>query len=267
MRPKKSLSDPYRIMARHYDSAYAQMKDLIDAPFYFELAKKSRGPVLEIGCGTGRVLLPIARAGIEIHGLDASPHMLKILSGRLTTESAAVRKRVRLHKGDMRRFRLRRKFPLVTMPFRPLQHMHTLADQLAALRTAALHLAPRGIFAFDVYYPNFEKIFGGIGKEIQEVEWPVPGRPGEMIRRFYRKEFVDKIGQTIGLSFLFRTYKDEKLTHEETDRFVMSFYTYPHLRALFLLAGLEPVAEYGSFKKTPLDNSSPEMIFLLRKSK
>lgn len=267
MRPKKNLSDPYRIMARHYDSAYSQMKDLIDAPFYFELAKKSRGPVLEIGCGTGRVLLPIARAGIEIHGLDASPHMLKILSGRLTTESADVRKRVRLHKGDMRRFRLRRKFPLVIMPFRPLQHMHTLADQLAALRTAALHLAPRGIFAFDVYYPNFEKILGGIGEEIQEIEWPVPGQPGKMIRRFYRKEFVDKIRQTIGLSFLFRTYKGEKLIHEEADRFAMSFYTYPHLRALFLLAGLEPVAEYGSFKKTPLDNSSPEMIFLLRKSK
>jgi SAM-dependent methyltransferase len=267
MRPKRNLSDPYRIMARHYDSAYAQMKDLIDAPFYFELAKKSRGPVLEIGCGTGRVLLPIARAGIEIHGLDASPHMLKILSERLTTESAAVRKKVHLHKGDMRRFRLRQKFPLVIMPFRPLQHMHTLADQLAALRTASLHLAPRGTFAFDVYFPNFEKILSGIGQETQEIEWPVPGRAGRMIRRFYRKEFVDKIHQTIGLSFLFRTYEGEKLIHEEPERFAMSFYTYPHLRALFLLAGLEPVAEYGSFKRTPLDNSSPEMVFLLRKSK
>lgn len=267
MRGKNPPSDTYRVMARHYDSAYAQMKELVDAPFYFDLAKESRGPVLEIGCGTGRVLLPIAHAGIEIHGLDASPHMLNILKTRLTAEPTAVRRKVHLHKGDMRRFRVRRKFPLVIMPFRPMQHMHTLADQLAALRAAARHLAPRGIFAFDVYFPNFEKILAGVGQEIQEIEWPVPGQPGRMIRRFYRKDSLDKIHQRIGLSFIFRTYEGEKLVHEESERFAMSFYTYPHLRALFLLAGLEPVTEYGSFKKTPLDNSSPEMIFLLRKVK
>jgi SAM-dependent methyltransferase len=223
--------------------------------------------VLEIGCGTGRILLPIARAGIEIHGVDASPHMLKILKERVAAEPADVRGKVHFHQGDMRQVRLGRKFPLVIMPFRPMQHMHTLEDQLAALRTAALHLTPHGILAFDVFFPNFEKILAGVGQEVQEIEWPVPGQPGKMIRRYYRKDSLDKIHQTIGLSFIFRTYDSGKLVQEESEQFSMSFYTYPHLRALFQLAGLEPIAEYGSFNKTPLDNSSPEMIFLLRKSK
>lgn len=267
MRGGKSSKDSYRVTARYYDAAYAAKTDLVDLSFYLELARKSRGPVLEIGCGTGRVLLPIARAGIEIHGLDASASMLRVLKERLASEPPTVRKKVRMHAGDMRHFRLARKFPLVLMPFRPLQHMHTVADQISALRTAAHHLSPRGLFAFDAFYPDYKKIFAGIGEEVQELVWTLPGAPGKIIRRFFRKESVDKIHQTIHFTFLYRTYDGEEMVQEESERFAMTYFTYPHLRALFLLAGLEPVAEYGSFQKTPLDNSSPEMIFLLRKSR
>jgi len=257
--------DSYHVSAKHYDAAYAAKSDLVDIPFYLDLARRSLGPILEIGCGTGRVLLPIAREGLEIHGLDASSPMLRILKQRLAAEPASVRRRVHLHTADMRRFRMKKKFPLVIMPFRPLQHMHTVPDQLAALRTAAHHLQKNGRFAFDVFYPDYEKIFSAIGQEIAEFEWPSPGAPGKTVRRFFRKESVDKINQRIEFTFLYRTFDGSHLLHEESERFSLSYFTYPHLRALFLLAGLEPVAEYGSCAKTPLDNSSPEMIFLLRK--
>ena len=257
----------YTVSAKHYDAAYAVKSDLVDVPFYLELAKKSRGPVLELGCGTGRILLPIARAGITIHGLDNSAAMLKVLKARVAAEPLQVRKLIHLHKGDMRRFRLGRKFRLVLMPFRPLQHMHTVPDQIAALRTAAAHVDRRGIFAFDVFYPDYEKIFSAIGQEIAEFEWPSPGAPGKTVRRFFRKESVDKIHQTIEFTFLYRTFDGTHLLHEESERFSLSYFTYPHLQALFVSAGLEPVAEYGSCAKTPLDNSASEMIFLLRKAR
>jgi len=77
---------------------------------------------------------------------------------------------------------------------------------------------------------------------------------------------VDKINQSFSVTFIFRTYRNGQLTAEENDTLKMSYYTYPHLRTLFLLAGLELVAEYGSFAKGPLDNSADEMIFLLRKA-
>jgi hypothetical protein len=71
-----NLSRSYNTSAKYYDGAYAVKADLVDLPFYVDLATKFGGPVLEIGCGTGRVLLPIARQGIEIHGVDNSLPML-----------------------------------------------------------------------------------------------------------------------------------------------------------------------------------------------
>jgi SAM-dependent methyltransferase len=259
------LKNSYRIMSRHYDAAYAAKADLVDLPFYLDLARRARGPVLEIGCGTGRVLLPIAREGVEIHGVDNSAPMLQVLKSRLVQETPEIRRKVHLHKGDMRRFRLNKKFPLVLAPFRPLQHMHTLGDQVRAFRTAAAHLSRTGTFAFDVFFPKFEKIQNGIGEEVQELEWTVEGEPNKTIRRFFRKESVDKIHQTFRFTFIFRTYEDAQLVREESEPFQMSYYTYPHLQALFQLAGLEIVNEYGSFSKTPLDNSAEQMIFLLRR--
>ena len=189
----KNLARSYSTSAKYYDGAYAVKPDLTDLPFYLDLAKKADGPVLEIGCGTGRVLLPIARQGIQIHGVDNSLPMLNILKKHLTQESPALRQIVRLHRGDMRHLRLNRKYPLVIMPFRPLQHMRTVDDQVRALASAAFHLQSHGIFAFDVFFPKFEKLSGGIGEEILELEWRDPTDPGTVLRRYVRKESIDKI--------------------------------------------------------------------------
>lgn len=267
--PTKSKSgapDVYTISARHYDVAYAAKSDLVDAPFYFDLARESGGPVLELGCGTGRVLLPIARSGIEIHGLDQSSAMLAILREKIEREPPEVRRRIALHEADMRQARLTQKFPLVIMPFRPFQHMHTLEDQIAALRTAASHLTESGRFAFDVFYPKFDSLLSGIGEERFEMEWPVEGKPGQFIRRYYRKDAIDKIRQEFSGTFIFRTFEGDRVVHEETAPLRMTWFLYPQLRALFLLAGLESIAEFGSFSKAPLDNSSAEMIFILRRA-
>jgi SAM-dependent methyltransferase len=260
----ESALETYALSARYYDAAYAAI-NLGDASFYLELAKQIGGPVLEIGCGTGRVLLPIARAGVEIHGLDQSPAMLEILNQKLAGEPEEVRRRVTLHSGDMRTARLNRKFSLVIIPFRPLQHMHTIDDQIAALRTAAYHLNDEGRFAFDVFYPRFDSLLSGIGEERFEMEWPV--EPGTIIRRSYRKDSIDKIHQIFSGVFIYRTFEGDRLIREETSPLHMTWYTYPQLRALFLLTDLEVVEEYGSFAKAPLDNSATEMIFVLtRKS-
>jgi SAM-dependent methyltransferase len=261
------VADSYRVSAKYYDGAYAAMRDLVDTPFYAGLAKESGGSVLEIGCGTGRVLLPTARLGIEIHGVDNSGPMLDMLKENLARETPAVQNKVTLHSGDMRGFRLNRKFPLVTIPFRPMQHMLTVADQVSALKTAAAHVAEDGILAFDVFYPKFDVLQLGIGEERLEAEWSPLSDPGTVIRRYFRKEEVDKINQSYTLTFIFRNHRSGELVLEEKETLKLSYYTYPHLRALFLLAGLETVTEYGSFAKTPLDNSATEMIFVLRRAR
>ncbi len=261
-----SALDTYQVIAKYYDGAYAAKQDLVDLPFYLDLAERSRGPLLEIACGTGRVLLPIARKGIEICGVDNSRPMLDVLNQNLALEPQEVRQRITVHEGDMRNFCLNRKFPLVMIPFRPMQHMFTVEDQLAALKSAAAHLTDSSILAFDVFYPKFDMIWTKVGEEVPEMEWTRPSDPTKLVRRFFRKDAIDKINQIFSFTFIFRTYESGDLILEETEAFRLCYYTYPHLRALFLLAGLEPVEEYGSFAKTPLDNSAEQMIFLLRKS-
>lgn len=258
--------DTYHVIAKYYDGAYAAKQDLVDLPFYLDLAQQSWGPVLEIACGTGRVLLPIARKGVEISGVDNSAPMLEILQQNLSREPEDVRQRVSIHEADMRTFRLNRRFPLVIIPFRPMQHMFTVEDQVAALEAAAAHLTESGILALDVFYPKFDMIWANLGEEVAEMEWVPASAPSKLVRRFFRKDAVDKINQIFSFTFIFRTYQAGELVLEESEAFRLSFYTYPHLRALFRLAGLEPVAEYGSFAKAPLDNNAEQMIFVLRKA-
>jgi len=260
------MSTPYELSAKYYDDAYAVKPDLVDLPFYVDLAKQIGGPILEMGCGTGRVLLPIARMGIEIHGLDNAPTMLGILRERIQNEPEQVRSQIALHQGDMRQFRGQKKYALVTIPFRPMQHMYTLEDQVAALKTGAFHLDNDGILALDVFFPKFQLMDVGIGEEMLELEWPARSHPGRIVRRYFKKDAVDKIHQVFSATFIFRTYHNETLVSEETERIKLSYYAYPQLKALFRLAGLEAVEEYGSFSKTPLDNTAKEMIFLLRRA-
>lgn len=257
--------DSYSISAKYYDDAYAVKKDLLDLGYYLDLVKRVGGPVLEIGCGTGRVLLAVARSGITIHGVDNSSNMLSVLRKNLSAEPRVVQERVSIFEGDMRNFHLPQKYPLVIMPFRPLQHMYTVPDQVAALQTAASHLRQSGVFAFDVFFPKFDKIDGGIGEEMFELEWPVKSETALRMKRYFRKEAVDKINQNFSATFIFRTYRGNDLIKEETEPLKMSYYTYPQLQGLFLLAGLEPMEQYGSFDRGPLDNNAKEMIFVLRK--
>ncbi|HXM35914.1 MAG TPA: hypothetical protein VN920_12045 [Pyrinomonadaceae bacterium] len=144
---------------------------------------------------------------------------------------------------------------------------YTVEDQIAALKTAAFHLEDDGVLAFNVFFPLFDRLYSRIGEEVPEMEWTDASDPSKMVQRYFRKESLDKVNQNFSLTYIFRTWQNGKVIQEETEPLKMSYYTYPQLRALFLLAGLEIVEEYGSFAKAPLDNDAQEMIFMLKKAR
>src|SRR5262245_6663423 len=105
--------DEYGPVADLYDHV-TPYRNRADVAFFVDAAEKAGSPVLEVGCGTGRVLIPTARAGIEIVGLDQSSRMLDVCREGLLSEPAAVQASVMLVQGDMRRFDLNRAFTLAT---------------------------------------------------------------------------------------------------------------------------------------------------------
>ena len=124
------------------------------------MAHEAAGPVLEIGCGTGRVLIPTARAGVEIIGLDSSSKMLGACREKLALEPDEVQSRVKLAKGDIRRFDLNKRFHLVIIPFRPFQHLLSVEDQMRCLACVHKHLIDAGQLVFDVFNPSLQHLAG-----------------------------------------------------------------------------------------------------------
>ena len=127
-----------------------------DVSFYVEEALASGGPVVELAVGTGRIAVPIARAGIDVIGVDSSPGMLAL--ARAAAEEAGVSQRVDLRLGDLREPPVDERVPLVICPFRSLLHMENEDEKLRALRAARGLLEPEGRFVFDVFSPSREDI-------------------------------------------------------------------------------------------------------------
>ncbi len=146
-------SEAHYLDARLYDHAYARRKH--DVRFYVEMAREHGAPVLELGAGSGRVALALARDGHDVVAVDRMDSMLDRLRERLEKVPSAVRARVEIARGDLRKFRLRgRRFPLVISPFNVFMHLYSRSDVEAALETCRAHLTPRGRLVFDVLNPD-----------------------------------------------------------------------------------------------------------------
>lgn len=136
----------------YYQKTYADRTE--DVRFYVREGKRAGGPVLEYGCGNGRITLALAQAGVQVVGVDISSAMLRDLRARLADEADGVRDRITVKRGDMRTFRAGRRFPLVICPFNAFLHLYTRQDVERFLRRVREHLAPKGQLVFDVTMPD-----------------------------------------------------------------------------------------------------------------
>jgi SAM-dependent methyltransferase len=141
---------------------YAEYYDVdhvteIDIGFYLEYAGQCGSPILELACGTGRVLIPVAEAGFEIYGLDLSENMLDRC--RRKVAERGLGERVHLLLADMAQYELpRADFGLAYVPVRSFMHLNTQAEQLACLERTCHHLRPGGLFIVDVYAPSYRHL-------------------------------------------------------------------------------------------------------------
>jgi SAM-dependent methyltransferase len=242
-----------------YDSVplYAARQDV---GFYVEEAKSARGPVLELGCGTGRILLPIARAGSTIVGIDGSREMLARCRRKLAAEPAAVQQRVTLHQRDAADFDLGAAFSLVIAPFRIVQHLTTIDAQLRFLGAVGRHLAPNARFIFDVFNPYFAKLVSADGSEHEDTPaLTLPdGRTLRRSARVVRVRWIDQVSES------------ELIYYVDDTRYVQAFemrwYLAAELEHLLARAGFRVRAMYGDFARGPVVDGCPELVLVAEQS-
>ena len=261
--------------ASYYDEEFtADLYDLVvpyrnrpDVGFFVREAERCGGPVLEVGCGTGRVLIPTARAGIEITGLDSSKTMLAKCRDALEHEPDEVRSRVALVSGDMREFDLGREFRLITIPFRPFQHLLNVEDELACLATLRRHLTDDGRLILDLFNPWLHALVkDDLGVESDpEEEFTTPD--GRRVIRTHRIVDRDLYEQIIYSELIYYvTHPDgheERLVHAFPLRWLYRF----EVEHLLARAGFEVQGLYCDYERNPYGAKYPgELIFVAGKT-
>jgi len=144
----------YDAIAGLYDAWSRSVRE--DIGFYVDEAKRSGGPVLELGVGTGRIAIPIAEAGVDVIGVDASEGMLAV--ARAAAAEAGVTERLDLRRGDIRKPPAGTGARLVICPFRSLLHLQSDAERIRTLTAVHDLLPPGGRFVFDVFTPAQDDI-------------------------------------------------------------------------------------------------------------
>lgn len=257
--------EEYAFVADFYDHV-GRYRDRPDVGFFVDAARAAGSPVLEVGCGTGRVLIPTARAGLEIVGLDSSPHMLSVCRQRMRDEPAAVQSKVHLVQADMRTFELGRRFTLATLPFRPFQHLITVDDQLACLRSIRRHLVIEGALILDLFNPSLEFLVNRpLGEELdEEPEFSMPD--GRRIRRRHRTVAHDREHQVCDFELVYYVThpsgREERLVHAFRMRYLFRF----EVEHLLARTGFEVEHLYADYDKSPFGSKYPgELLFVARK--
>ncbi|MDD5191430.1 MAG: class I SAM-dependent methyltransferase [Dehalococcoidales bacterium] len=252
-------------VADYYDVFYDRQHRQ-DVEFYINYARAAGGKTLELGCGTGRVLIPTAAAGCDITGFDFSEQMLQRCRKKLAEQPEDVQARVSLVQGDMTNFRLNEKYSLITIPFRPFQHLITVPEQKACLQCVYRHLTDHGLFVFDVFRPSLPRLIDTKYLMEMDVEPEVELPDGRRVRRTNRTAAFHPTEQYNDIEIIhYIKYPDgrqERLVHS----FRMRYFFRTEMEHLLELIGFKIIDFFGGFDKSPFTDISKEMIFVSRKA-
>lgn len=260
MREPAALYDGF--IAEYYDASPMVTERTADVRFYCHAARQYGDPVLELGCGTGRITLAIAEAGFRIVGLDISGKMLgRAEEKRAALAASETRERVHLLQADMTNFELGERFRLIIVPFRPFQHLLESAEQIRCLQCAKKHLTPGGRLIVDFFQTDAARMHDpSFLKESLLVEYDMSG--GRRVALYERVAAYRRAVQQNDVEMIFRVKhqggKEETLVMGWALRY---FFRY-EVEHLLARCGFLVEALYGNFDRSPLGDESPEMIFV-----
>jgi SAM-dependent methyltransferase len=246
-------------VAELYDASYMERGDV---DFYVELAKKSRGRTLELGCGTGRILVPTARAGCEITGLDLSSFMLEKCRETMRREPPEIRDRIRLVEGNMADFDLEETYSLVTTPFRSFQHLLTPEEHRSCLRCAHKHLRNGGGLVLEVFHPYLPRLHDTKYMEEEEITPWIELPDGRRFRRTTRTIGFHREKQYNDIEIIYYVTLPDGREERYVQAFPMRYFFRYEMEHMLELEGFRVTDLFGDFNRSEFVHDSPEMIFV-----
>lgn len=248
--------DPYAEIAELYDLEHNEFRG--DLAFYLHSITAVGDPVLELGCGSGRLLRPIADAGYRVTGLDQSVPMLS--RAQLSLRGARQRRHVTLFEGSMKEAESAPggPFGVVIFSLNGLLHLTTQADQRQALASARRAMDPRGQLLIDVLNPTLETLRSYDQGIIHEGTWA--RGDGVLVDKFSARRVLTA-DQIIHSRIWYDLISPDGMVRRVATEFELRYLHRHELELMLELTGFAEWQVYGSYELDPYDDSSNRLIF------
>ncbi|MGE3267454.1 MAG: class I SAM-dependent methyltransferase [Chloroflexota bacterium] len=248
-------ANPFDELARYYDWEHADYD--VDVPLYLDFARRSGGPILELACGSGRLMAPLLELGEDVVGVDSSGPMLE--RARQVLGKAGLMRRASLHQQDVSRLSLGQRFRLAIFGLDSFGLLRGIDQQLAALRAIREHLQPDGLLLLDVSNGN------GRGAEpTDELVLQYDGfdpETGLPLSKWTARS-TDHGEQVDHYTYFYDRTGEDGLVRRLTVRLDLRYFGRFELELLLTQAGLVPEAFYGSYDLAPFAAGSERLIAL-----
>jgi len=264
------MSELYR-HPEEYDREH--LGDDEDIAFYVSLVRKLRPKrVLELGCGTGRITVPLAEAGSRLDfdtvGLDSQPEMLRRAQKHRLDLPSDTQKRLDFVQGDMGTWTADTRFDLIVIPCSSISHVLSLEDQIAVWKSAHRNLEAGGRFVVEATMPNmaaFADSFSIPARTPLEVD--VDNYDETDGTRLVRKKTTQYLSheQRAQIRFMYEKYRHGRAVESYIDDFTSHVFFPRELNLLFIHSGFEVETTYGDYRGRPLQADSRLIIMTGRR--
>lgn len=249
--------DLYEATARYYD---LQCRDFPkDVGFYIDLAEMTGGPVLECMCGTGRIIIPMAEAGLKMVGVDRSPAMLDECARKIDLLEPEVQERIQIIQEDVGTFTTDEKFRLAIIPFNSFLHLLETEDQEEALRNVHKHMDENGLLLIGIFNPDLTRPEG-----VVRHKETIMTDEGEIVSRFETQTF-DHASQKTTVHYFYDISRQDRALRRVTAEFTLRYVFHREMVELLERTGFEVLEVYGDYELSPFKKGSDQMVFLARR--
>ncbi len=253
------MSAFYDTIARYYDAEIGDKTD--DLQMYSRLADDYGSPILDVGCGTGRVLLHLAQEGHDAHGIDTSPQMLQRLRNKLNA-LPHLNDRVQFTEGDVLDYTPDTRYQMVLLTYNALMHFQTQTAQIKLLTHLHSLLAGSGLLVLDL--PNAGEVFATQDTDAILLDRQfIEPESGHMVM-LQSTSYLDRVTQLLHVQWIYDEITGDGTVKRLFAPHVLRYIFFPEAKLLLERCGFELVGVYGSTDETPFEDGCERMILYTR---